>query len=249
MNNNFLKLLLVLFCLFIATFFNHLLSLYSEVDLFKINFVKKKKEGRKIKKLIYVLKNISLFFLVNSFCQLFLGLIISELATDITEELLPKMGKSRKFVLLFLFGIIIVIFTETLPRFLTRKSSEKTILNNIFLEFIYGIIRLFSWLKFIVKPQKKLFVNNEQDVIRFVKNLTLEGILEKKEVRLIEAAFSFDEERVDKFLVSRKKIVFLTLDMDYKTVQEIYLQHFFTNYPVFNDRKKIVGIFNGTVFN
>jgi CBS domain containing-hemolysin-like protein len=48
-------------------------------------------------------------------------------------------------------------------------------------------------MRIIIKPKRRIFINSEKDVIRFINNLAVENILEKKEAKLIQSAFNFDE--------------------------------------------------------
>ena len=76
----FLSLLAAFFLLLSFSFFlNYLSALYSDASLFKIDLVKKRKDERKIKKLIFILKNSNLLFVVICFCQVFLNIFLSEI--------------------------------------------------------------------------------------------------------------------------------------------------------------------------
>ena len=72
--------------------------------------------------------------------------------------------------------------------------------------------------------------------------------MEKKEARLVQSAFNFDEFRVNSVFTPWKKVIFLSEDMSYEEVQKIYLKHLFTRYPVLNKKKEVIGIFNLETF-
>ncbi|CAJ0824668.1 6743_t:CDS:2 [Entrophospora sp. SA101] len=137
-------------------------------------------------------------------------------------------------------SLSIALFTEIFVRYLaSRPSSRKMIFNNFFIDVTYSLIRLpYHFLRPIVKPRKKIFVNSEKDIIRFINNLTTDNILEKSEAKLVQSAFNFDE----------LKVIGFKDDMSYSEIQNIHSQHFFTRYPVFNKKKEIIGIFNMEVF-
>jgi hypothetical protein len=96
-------------------------------------------------------------------------------------------------------SLLIALFTEILVRYLVnRPGNRKNVFNIFFIDFTYLIIRPFYFLRIIVKPKKKIFVNSEQDIIRFINNLTTENILELGEAKLVQSAFNFDELEVSK---------------------------------------------------
>ena len=63
----------------LSFFLNYLSALYSEANLFKIDLVKKRKDKRKIKKLVFVLKNGNLLFAVVCIYQVFINIFLSEI--------------------------------------------------------------------------------------------------------------------------------------------------------------------------
>ena len=179
---------------------NYVSALYSEADLFKIDLTKRRKT-KKIKKLLFVLKNGQLLSATISFSQVFINFFMSLLAAKMLKEneqfLVKILGEVLFF---FLISLFIALFTEIFVRFLTTKSfSKRMVLNHYFINIAYLISRL-SFFQFIIKPRKRIFVNSEKDVSLFVSNLAAEKILEKKEARLIKAALNFDEIKVRQIL-------------------------------------------------
>jgi len=93
---------------------------------------------------------------------------------------------------------LIALITEIFARYLAnRPGSQKKIFNSFLIDFTYSLIRIpYYFLRPIVKPREKIFVNSEKDIIRFINNLTTDNILEKNEAKLIQSAFNFDELKV-----------------------------------------------------
>ena len=89
-----LSLLATFALLFVLSFFlNYLSALYSDVNLFKIDLVKKRKNKQKIKKLLFILKNGNLLFAVVCVCQVFLNIFLSEIfVSGIGQPFLEKRG-------------------------------------------------------------------------------------------------------------------------------------------------------------
>lgn len=234
--------------LIISFFLNYLLAIYSEDNLFKTDLTKSKK-NKKIRKLIFILKNNQLFYIIISFSQVIINMLISTfLATDRWYDwwIFEKFGK---FTFIVIIAFFIALITEILSRYLGSKPfSKKLIYNNFFLEITYALIRLPPFLRRIIKPKKKIFANSERDVIRFINNLAAEGILEKKEALLVQSAFNFDELRVNSVLTPWKKVVFLSEEMSYEEIQKIHLNNFHTRYPVLNRKKEVIGVFSWEKF-
>ena len=82
------------------------------------------------------------------------------------------------------------------------------IFNNFFIDVTYSLIRVpYHFLRPIVKPRKRIFVNSEKDIIRFINNLTTDNILEKSEAKLVQSAFNFDELKVSEITTPEKKLL------------------------------------------
>lgn len=92
--------------------------------------------------------------------------------------------------------------------------------------------------------EKKLSPYREQDLIRLMSNLEAENILEPQEVRLLRAAFNFDEETIEKHFKPRKKVIFLSTEMNFKEIQQVYFKYHYTRYPVLSRERELVGILN-----
>jgi hypothetical protein len=77
----------------LSFFLNYLSALYSDVNLFKIDLVKKRKKGRKVKKLIFILKNGNLLFAMVCFCQVLLNISLSEIfVSGLSQPIFEKRG-------------------------------------------------------------------------------------------------------------------------------------------------------------
>jgi len=97
-----------------------------------------------------------------------------------------------------LLSLLVALITEIFARYLaSRPGSQKKIFSNFFISITYSIVRIpYYFLRPIVRPRKKIFVNSEKDIIRFINNLTADNTLEEHEAKLIQSAFNFDESKV-----------------------------------------------------
>jgi len=75
-------------------------------------------------------------------------------------------------------------------------------------------------------------------------NLEAENILEPQEAGLLRAAFNFDEETIERHFKPRRKVIFLSTEMNFKEIQQIYFKYHYTRYPVLSKERKLVGILN-----
>ncbi|CAJ0641746.1 13046_t:CDS:2 [Entrophospora sp. SA101] len=132
--------------------------------------------------------------------------------------MLTDFGLLNKYVEIFLIFLFVII-TELLVRyFAEREFAKKRTL------------------------KKKLSPYREQDLIRLVGNLEAENVLEAQEVRLLRAAFNFDEETVEKHFKLRKKVILLSTDMTFKEILQIYYKYHYTRYPVLSEERKLVDL-------
>ena len=92
MNKDFFFTIISLISLLLFSFFlNFSSSLYSEIDLFRLDLTKKRKSLNK-KKLIFVLKNSYLFFAVVCFFQVVINFFISSvLVENMKDDFMEKL--------------------------------------------------------------------------------------------------------------------------------------------------------------
>ncbi|KLL02279.1 MAG: hymolysin-related protein [Mycoplasmataceae bacterium RC_NB112A] len=238
------SLLSVFLVIFVSFFFNYLSSSYAEIDLFKLNLLKKEK-SKKVKKIVFILKNERILFLVVCFSQVILNTLISIILTDnLSFKFIKEKTGINKAPLLLGIAFLIALFTELLSHFLaTRKKNHRFITNSFFVNFTYLLLRPFYFLRFIIKPKKKIFSNSEQDLIRFFDNLMTEKVIEKSEARLVQSALLFDETTINHLIIPFKRVISLKENMSLEEVKKIHFQSSFTRYPVLDQKnEKVVGV-------
>jgi CBS domain containing-hemolysin-like protein len=255
-NSEFLSIVpltLTFLTLFLFSFFlNYISALYSDANLFKIDLVRRRKDEKNFKKLIFILKNGNLLFATICFYQVFLNIFISDLFMErIGGKILEEFGKTDYRLLMILgLSLLIAFFNEIFARYLAnRPNSQKKILNKFLITVTYSLIRIpYYFFRSIIKSRKKIFANSEQDIIRFINNLTTDNILEKNEAKLVQAALKFDELKALSIVTPWKKVIYLDHEMTYSEIQTIHSKHFFTRYPIIDKKKGVVGVFNVELF-
>jgi len=231
--------------LIITGFFNFVSSLYSDIDISKIDLSKLSRRKKKIKKIIYIIKNNYFLFVGTSVLSVILNVFISRIifgGGNLGIELRTGWVGSVTEILTILF---LVLLTEILVRYLAEKEfAKRRIFNPFLLTSAHLITRIVAWpLRWIIK-EKKLSPYREQDLIRLMSNLEAEKILEPQEARLLRAAFNFDEETIEKHFKPRRRTIFLSTKMTFKEIQQIYHKYRYTRYPVLSEEQKLVGILN-----
>lgn len=202
MDKNFYFTITSLLSFLLFSFFlNFSSSIYSDVDLFGLDLAKRKKtlNGRK---LLFILKNSYLFFAVVCFLQVIINFFVSFVVIDnMDDDFVKRLWVGRNFLILF-FSILVALLTEVFARYLASKESgKKLVFNSFFINFSYLIIRPFFFLRRIFKPKKRIFSKSEKDVVRFIDNLAVEKVLEKREAKLVQSALKFDELTVGSVII------------------------------------------------
>jgi putative hemolysin len=250
-SNLFTYAILISFLLAITGFFNFISSLYSDIDISKINLSRVSRRKKKIKRLVYIIKNNYFLFVGTSVLSVIFNVFISRIIFGTLGAADTSSNASWKSYVVEILSILFLVFlSEIVVRYLAeREFAKRRILNPFFLSSAYLITRAVSWpLRWVIK-EKKLSPYREQDLIRLMSNLEAENILEPQEVRLLRAAFNFDEETIEKYFKPRKKVIFLSNEMSFKEIQQIYFKYRYTRYPVLSQERKLVGVLNFKTLN
>jgi len=249
MHSHLVNFFLFIVLVSVSFFLNYISALYSEFDLFKVDLTKELKQ-KKNDKLSFVIKNGNLLFAINYFVQVIINWFISISLIEKLEKELFENSRFGQKTFLFLISILIAFLTEILSRWLAASELSKELATKkFFVNISYGFTKPFSFLQALIKPNRKIFINSESDIIRFINNLTVENILEKEEAKLIQSALNFDELIVNSFFTPWHKVVFLESEMNLEEIKNIHEKNFLTRYPVLNCYDDIVGIFNMKVFD
>jgi len=143
--NPIVYIVLASFLLIVAGFFNFISSLYSDIDISKIDLSRISRRKKKIKRLIYIIKNNYFLFVGTSVLSVIFSVLISRIIFE-------KLGAGANFtnsswwigytaeMLAILF---LVFFTEILVRyFAEREFAKRRMLNPFLLASAYSITRM-----------------------------------------------------------------------------------------------------------
>jgi CBS domain containing-hemolysin-like protein len=250
---DFLLQLTIFFALLIfAAFLSFVSALYTAIDISKIDLSRINRKKKRIKKFIFVAKNSYFLFVGVCFMSVIMQVVLSSLILDTFRKYFEWKSGSAFYEIIAAFFLALVL--EIFVRFLADKEiSRKQVTNPLFLAPAYFVTYLMKKiLKWLIKPKKSFFYK-EEDLIRLMGNLEAENLLEPQEARLLKAAFNFDEETAGKHFKPRKKTIFLSAEMNFKEVKDIYLKYRYTRYPVLSKVEKkgsnLIGIFSFKKFN
>lgn len=152
-------------------------------------------------------------------------------------------------VRLVLFAFFIAFINEILARYLAYKTKRVALMSGFILFITYQIARCGSFIAHLIGyDSNKITSNSELDIIRYVKNLTVDNIVEEKEAQLVQAAFNFDDLSMQAIMTSLPKVIFLKRNMSYKEVKRVYFKNLFFYYPVLDEKNRVCGVFNAKKF-
>lgn len=242
MRKQLLYLSLSLLFLGLMFFLNFLLNLYGGTTLnFFYHDLKeiRRKHQDKAKKLAFIAKNDLAFFVSTSCMQVVLSIFYGEFVA----RFFFGEGKTP-FHWLFLITILTALVTDILSYQLASKSRKKRVfLNNFFINVAYCWVKLSSFF-WRVTPRRKIIGTSEKEMMVYVKNLAEDKVLEEKEVELVQAALSFDDLMIKEIMIPVEKVIFFRKDMNFIEIVDIHLNHFFSVYPVLDEKKQVCGVFN-----
>lgn len=187
-------------------------------------------------------------------------LLLISISTILVEKyyLLYYKDKVNKYiftlVVFIIGGMIILIFTELMPRVYAKgniyKMSKFLIipLNTVRIilrPFILIIIEISKVILkiFKIKLEDKMFEITEEDIKTFVKEGTEYGVIEEGEEEMIHSIFEFSDTTVKEILTPRTMIFGLDMEKTLEEVCDEIIEQGFSRVPVYDETiDKVVGI-------
>jgi CBS domain containing-hemolysin-like protein len=175
-------------------------------------------------------------------------------ATAFTQHLTRALALGWRLAGLALLLLLILIFSEALPKALALRSPAKTA------ELLAGPMALLGWLlaplfsliSFVIGPLvraisgqdiSKLPLVTEEELRLLVNVGEEEGLIEPDEREMIEGIFSFGDTVVREVMIPRVDIVALEENAGLEAAIELVLAHGHSRIPVYRDTiDQIVGI-------
>lgn len=184
-----------------------------------------------------------------------LRMVSSSVATIFAVSLLPHNEPLATTLSVIVMTLVVFLFGETIPKNIAKANADK--MSQIFAYPLYAIyiitypiMQLFNFILWIFK---KIFKMKEEDPAYsedefqgIVDAVEKEGIIDKEESGIIQAAVDFNDITVKSVLTPKDKMITL----DYRNISRAEIlknisEINYTRIPVYqNDLNNIIGIFN-----
>lgn len=187
-------------------------------------------------------------------------LLLISISTILIENyyLLDYENRINKYlfhlIIFVIGGVIILIFTELIPRVYAKgniyKLSKSLIipLNTVRIivrPFILIVIQIskFILMMFKIKLEDKMFEITEEDIKIFVKEGTESGVIEEGEEEMIHSIFEFSDTTVKEILTPRTMIFALDKDEKIEEVWDEVIEQGFSRIPIYDGTiDRVIGI-------
>jgi len=190
-------------------------------------------------------------FTISAAVQIFL-VAVSVLITTITLHWFPMADTRHIIVALFVGLVVAGIFRQFIPRLISLRNPEGTLL--FLLPFVRPFYRMLS---FAADPWHRTFdrmrrggrefptemgaeMENEEttggDIQAFIDVGEEEGILEEEEGELIHSIIEFGDTRVSEVMTPRTEIVALPLTATVCEARDVMIESKYSRIPIYRDQ-------------
>ncbi len=244
-----LTFIILLFAL--SAFFSASYEALNNVNTIRLkNYSEEKKKGARK---AYILSekfdstSISIFIGIN-LCKIMITAIIVYLFSELLKAmyLAVIIGVIVSFVL-------ILLFSEVIPKSYGKKHSEKISLNNSYILWMFT--KIFSPISFILNLIRKIIVKSKQP--RFDQNpyvtgeeleslidvMENEGVIDEDNADLIQSAINLSTRTVYDIMTPRVDMVAIEISDSIAEIKNIFFVNQFSRIPVYEeDKDNILGI-------
>lgn len=222
----------------------------------RFHFKVKAQEGKFYGKLVsYIINKYDDFLIAGLIGNNLMAVVISSISTILFLDLLSKYIPSPDTISIIstvVMTFIVFEFGDMLPKFISKAIPNRMA---IFLSFIifffyiifYPIVLFFKGLLYLlkklfrIKDEAKITTEEFQEAANEV---TINGILEKEENKILNKTFYFDKISVNQVLTKKEDIVEINIkNLTIDKVNKIILNTKFSRIPIYeNNSDNIVGI-------
>ena len=150
--------------------------------------------------------------------------------------------------------ILIIIFTEILPKTIATHFDEQFAMNNITVLKVVAL--LLKPLTFFFSLWEKLchsFFRTEEDnsytgeeLITMIEEVEKDGNIDAREGELIISAIEFNEAEVQDIYTPRVDVVAVDIDWDIERIEEVFLNNPYSRLPIYEESiDNIIGFIHG----
>lgn len=245
--------LLILFVLLILSgFFSSAETALTTVNQIQVQLLADE-DSKKAKRVLWILDNSSKMLSAILIGNNIVNLSASALMTTLTIRL---FGNVYVGIATGILTCLVLVFGEIVPKSLASTFSLQ--LSLAYSGPVYIIMKLLIPFVWIVEGIRKglykaigIDTNAKgstmtEDELKTLVDVGLnEGAIEDDEFEMITNVFSLDDSLAKDIMIPRIDMVYVPLDATREELLEIYRQHNYTRYPVYNDnRDTVIGTIN-----
>lgn len=220
---------------------------FLEVSFSGLNIIRIKKMAEsknKKAKLVYDLygkysETVTTILVINCISSVF----VSSLTTYYFSNLL---GDAYVGIVTVILTLVILIFTEIIPKIIGREYSEyfalkfSSILKYLVVVFT-PINKVIGWFESKIKNEHNVTATKEE-LVEIVKTIKDEGVIEEKESIFIQKAVILKKSKVQNVMIDKENVSYLYDTAKSNKVKESVFRDNHARIPVINRDNKVVGI-------
>ena len=193
--------------------------------------------NRGAKRALKLLERFSAILTTILVCNNVLNIIIASLSTLLFVELFGNEGIAYSTIVL---TVMLILFCEILPKTIARftantvlvfSSAVLMILSFVLTPITFVIAKIEQLIKKLLRKEKAEPIT-ESELKTIIDEISVDGILEENEQRLVKSALDFDEKDAENILIPRVDMITLRLDTPAVTVKDIIIAEGYSRYPV-----------------
>lgn len=233
---------IIIILLIILTICSFLEVSFSGLNIIRIKKMvdnKNKKAGLVYDLYVKYSETVTTILVINCISNVF----VSSITTYYFSNLL---GDSYIGLVTIILTLIILIFTEIIPKIIGREYSEYFALK--FASLLKYLVILFTPLSKIINLFEKR-IKNEQNVtatkeelVEIVKTIKDEGVIEEKESAFIQKALILKKLKVQNIMIDKDSVSYLYDTANSNKVKESVFRDNHARIPVINKEGKALGI-------
>lgn len=235
-------ILIILILLVILTLCSFLEVSFSGLNIIRIKKLADSKNNKA--KLVYDLydkysETVTTILVINCISNVF----VSSLTTYYFSNLI---GDSYIGLVTIILTLIILIFTEIIPKIIGREYSEYFALK--FAPLLKYLVILFTPVSRIINTFEKKIKNEhnvtatKEELVEIVKTIKDEGVIEEKESVFIQKAVILKKLKVQNIMIDKNNVSYLYDTANSNKVKESVFRDNHARIPVINKEGKALGI-------
>lgn len=247
-SNAFIILSIVLLILLLfSAFFASSETSFSAVNIIRLkNYVEEKKRGAK--KALWIAEHfdrtLTTCLVGNNFVNIGATTVGAYLITQLIKN--PTVAN---IVTTFVMTIIVLIFSEIIPKSYAKEHPEEmTLFLSGFMYFLikisYPFVVFFLWLKkAFVRKQEMLPTVTESELETIIETMEDQGVINSMDADLLQGVIDIGERTVNDIMTPRVDVIGVEINMTPEEIKDLFFKYKYSRMPVYKeDRDHIIGI-------